>query len=198
VHKAEDVSKFVAPIEAYDVANEDDPHYAGMGSVFGGKPGECANCTESKPISILVDIGKTMTALGLKRNQVALKVVTVDQDGVVATLEQLIADGVPLTPPRIVGPIFDGEAGAETMAESDVMAMQSWLARMGYYDGAVDGKIASAEGAVTAFQTFTGLTTDGVVGPKTIKAMTQTRNDSHADVGAGEEVLNYAKGDAVK
>ncbi|PKM77406.1 MAG: hypothetical protein CVU90_07245 [Firmicutes bacterium HGW-Firmicutes-15] len=50
----------------------------------------------------------------------------------------------------------------------DVFFLQERLKALGYYSGALDGKFGSAtETAVKALQTASGITADGVVGPKT-------------------------------
>jgi len=170
VYRKDDQDKWVAPANLWDVANEDDPHYAGMGSVFGGKPGDCENCSESKPISILVDISKVLATLGATRSDVVLKVLTVDGDGKVATLEELMAAGVALSAPRIVGPSFDGDGG-EALSPSDRAMLEVWLKQMGYAEG---------EAGVKDFQEFTGLSADGVVGPVTMSAVMQVRRDRPA------------------
>jgi len=67
--------------------------------------------------------------------------------------------------------------------------VQRALAIFGHYDGAADGAFGPlTEGAVKAFQEFTGVDTDGVVGPVTRAALLAPRHDPHKDVGAGSDV----------
>lgn len=54
----------------------------------------------------------------------------------------------------------------------EVKQLQQALASLGYYKGAIDGQYGPAtKDAVTAFQTASHLTADGVAGPKTLSAL---------------------------
>jgi murein L,D-transpeptidase YcbB/YkuD len=56
----------------------------------------------------------------------------------------------------------------------DVIAVQQALAQLGYDPGSVDGDFGPAtQQAVVAFQTASGLTADGVVGPETLAALSK-------------------------
>ena len=122
------------------------PGYAGAGSIFGGKGSECANCRESEPINIILDIGPALRNLSesvgtnLSRYDVELKVVCEDENGTFKSLDQVIGeDGVALVRPTIEGPLFEdpegalkkvGDAAAEWGAATpseDIRHVQQWL-----------------------------------------------------------------------
>lgn len=86
-----------------------------------------------------------------------------------------------------------------------VSALQTKLAGLGFYQGAVDGRISgNLIDGVKAFQKSAGLTPDGVVGPKTYAALQSagsakkggeahaTENDADADPGTSRGTVNYA------
>ncbi len=60
-----------------------------------------------------------------------------------------------------------GDTGAQ------VKVLQRALARLGFSAGKIDGQYGAAtEAAVKRFQAAAGLTADGIVGPKTLAALT--------------------------
>jgi hypothetical protein len=70
-------------------------------------------------------------------------------------------------PAAPTAPLKPGDTGAS------VKALQRALARLGFSAGAVDGQYGpSTTKAVTSFQRAHGLTADGVLGPKTLAALT--------------------------
>jgi peptidoglycan hydrolase-like protein with peptidoglycan-binding domain len=69
-------------------------------------------------------------------------------------------------------PLKPGDSGAQ------VKVLQRALARLGYASGAVDGSYGpSTQAAVAKFQHAAGLTADGVVGPKTRRAIRTALNN---------------------
>jgi GH24 family phage-related lysozyme (muramidase) len=64
-----------------------------------------------------------------------------------------------------------GGAGSSVPTAEEVRAYQRDLAALGFYADPVDGKPASADTAVVAFQREAGLVVDGVVGPATRAAL---------------------------
>jgi hypothetical protein len=71
-------------------------------------------------------------------------------------------------PAAPAGPLKPGDRGAA------VAALQRALARLGYAAGAVDGQYGPATTqAVSSFQRAHGLTADGVLGPKSLAALTR-------------------------
>ena len=65
-------------------------------------------------------------------------------------------------------PLVPGDSGAQ------VERLQRALARLGYSAGAVDGRYGPAtEKALAAFQRAYGLSVDGILGPKTLQALTR-------------------------
>ncbi len=70
------------------------------------------------------------------------------------------------TPPPAVPKLKSGAKGAA------VLALQARLTELGYWNGRADGKFGSTtEQAVYAVQKAAGLTRDGVVGPRTQRAL---------------------------
>jgi hypothetical protein len=70
-------------------------------------------------------------------------------------------------PAAPTAPLKPGDTGAS------VKALQRALARLGFGAGAIDGQYGpSTTKAVASFQRARGLTADGVVGPKTLAALT--------------------------
>ena len=70
---------FDAPDDAKLAAADGNPFYAGLGTIFGGKGPLCANCNETKPVHVRVDVTETLNALGATRDDVTLKVVCQDE-----------------------------------------------------------------------------------------------------------------------
>jgi len=192
--------------------------YAGCGSVFGGKGNECANCRESEPINVIVDITTTLTTLGLSRNQVKLVVVCEDERGLFARLEDLIGQGIRLVLPSIVGPMFEqsdielkkDDKWADMPENQDVKQLQKWLKLHGYYDGTIDGKFGPmTEESVALFQSIAGiaetsnpsntleLTNVGVFDRATKRALVAPRHDHKKDVNV-EDAMTYESGTEVK
>jgi hypothetical protein len=92
----------------------------------------------------------------------------------VSTASQLTTSSAPapFTPPRPRSPVRVLKRGAQGPA---VVALQRALARLGYYAGRIDGQYgAGTEGALSRFQTSSGLTPDGILGPKTRRALEST------------------------
>lgn len=90
---------------------------------------------------------------------------------------KLIDEGAPIAL-IVAAPVSDRAeaAAAATLAPGrrghDVALLQSRLMRMGLMDGMPDGIFGlRTRAAVIAFQQSVGLTADGVVGPKTLKAL---------------------------
>ena len=203
-----------SPTESKDGSSVDQElgvSYAGCGSVFGGKGNECANCRESEPINIIVDITSTLKILGLSRNQVKLVVVCEDEVGTFAMLTDLIANGIKLVEPLIVGPMFEqsenelkkDDKWAEMPEIQDVKQLQKWLQLHGYYSGTIDGLFGPmTEASVALFQKIAGIAEDGipanagVVDSATKRALVAPRNDHSKDVNV-VDATTYESGTVV-
>jgi hypothetical protein len=88
-----------------------------------------------------------------------------------APASQLTASSAPapFTPPRPKSPVRALKRGARG---PPVIALQRELARLGYYAGRIDGQFGpGTESALSRFQTVSGLTPDGILGPKTRRAL---------------------------
>lgn len=90
---------------------------------------------------------------------------------------KLLEEGAPIAL-IVAAPVSDRAeaAAAATLAPGrrghDVAMLQSRLVRMGIMDGMPDGVFGDkTRAAVIAFQWSAGLTPDGIVGPKTLKAL---------------------------
>ncbi len=86
----------------------------------------------------------------------------------IPTFTQITTAASPATPPTAApsGPLKPGDRGSE------VKVLQRALASLGYSPGAVDGDYgASTQRAVTRFQKVSKLTSDGILGPKTLVAL---------------------------
>eukprot|EP00946_MAST-07B_sp_MAST-7B-sp1_P004512 g4512.t1 len=209
-------------IESPEASDSPIPGYAGAGSVFGGKGSECANCRESEPINIVVDIGaalrnlSTSAGVSLSRYDVELRVVCEDEAGAFKSLDEAIdQDGVALVRPTIEGPLFEDPEGTLTKAgdtpaewgasvpSEDIQHVQQWLRLHGYYDGVADGKFGpKTESAVRDFQAFVGITEEhggdapGVVGKTTKRFISAPRMDHEKDAGA-QDRTHYTAGQTV-
>ena len=169
------------------------PHYAGIVGVFGGKGPKCKNCAETKPVTYRKDISSKMADLGVtSRHGLSLAVVAEDEMGLVCAFDQLQAtfgDGVVVPTPQIVGPVFekgvsdlmkfvDEATTVDTTTSGNVKQLQRYLARFGYYDGAVDGMFqGKTEDALKEFQEANGLLSDGVAGQVTKAQISASLND---------------------
>jgi Putative peptidoglycan binding domain len=75
----------------------------------------------------------------------------------------------PFTPPTPRAPATTLKLGARGAA---VTALQRALARLGYYSGRIDGQYgAGTASAVSRFQTASAVAPDGIVGPRTLRAL---------------------------
>ena len=55
-------------------------NYAGAAGIFGGKGPDCANCLETEPVNITVDITATLNRLGVSRHEIAVVCFVEDPD----------------------------------------------------------------------------------------------------------------------
>lgn len=79
-----------------------------------------------------------------------------------------------------------GSSGAQ------VKTLQNLLIKCGYLSGTADGEFGEAtEKAVILFQTCNGLTADGVVGSKTIKALSSSNTTSSKGAQVVAEAMKY-------
>jgi len=189
---------FVIPKEELDIwmptrsfllapeAWPEEKNYAGCGAIFGGKAGECKNCLDRQPFSVLVEVQQTLSRLKLSRHNAGFRVLCEDEDGTVCTLEE-----TPVPQPVLVGPMFEDPQASHTstgadwatgLADGEVAQLQNMLFALGYKPGAVDGKFGPmTEAAVLGFQTFAGLKGDGIAGPETKRQMLKPRKDVMPD-----------------
>jgi len=78
----------------------------------------------------------------------------------------------------------------ETMTTSEIKTIQQKLKTWGYYKGSVDGIYGNGtRNAVILFQKKNGLTPDGVVGPKTAKAIGISVADSNSTSSSSDLYL---------
>lgn len=64
----------------------------------------------------------------------------------------------------------------KSMPASEIKAVQTALSKQGFYKGKVDGMVGKmTTNAVKAFQKKKGLKVDGLIGPKTLKALGVTK-----------------------
>ena len=90
--------------------------------------------------------------------------------------------------PAIEAALRQGSSGA------DVKTMQRKLKNWGYYNGAIDGIFgAQTKKAVIYFQRKNGLTPDGIVGEKTLKALGMSSSGSKTGTTTGSS--NYTDSD---
>ncbi len=90
--------------------------------------------------------------------------------------------------PAIEAALRQGSSGA------DVKTMQRKLKNWGYYNGAIDGIFgAQTKKAVIYFQRKNGLTPDGIVGEKTLKALGMSSSGSKTGTTSGSS--NYTDSD---
>ena len=90
--------------------------------------------------------------------------------------------------PAIEAALRQGSSGA------DVKTMQRKLKNWGYYNGAIDGIFgAPPKKAVIYFQRKNGLTPDGIVGEKTLKALGMSSSGSKTGTTSGSS--NYTDSD---
>ena len=167
-------------------------NYAGAVGIFGGKGPDCANCLETEPVNITVDITTTLNRLGVSRHEIAVVCFVEDPDqdeDAGAYMTRL--DGSNIIPlPKVTGPLFEnmdsslqnhtftaGQFAAENAA------LQRYLKATGYYQGnVVDGWFGrNTETSVKKFQKFNKLRPDGMAGRITKTIMMSPRNDFHPD-----------------
>jgi peptidoglycan hydrolase-like protein with peptidoglycan-binding domain len=94
------------------------------------------------------------------------------------------------TPPKAPQKLKRGAKGTE------VIALQQRLSELGYWNGKADGKFGSTtQQAIFAVQKTAGLQRDGVVGPKTQKALDQgVRPKARSTAGTGRLIeINLTK-----
>ncbi|EFJ42429.1 hypothetical protein VOLCADRAFT_121539 [Volvox carteri f. nagariensis] len=136
-----------------------------------------------------------------------LLVVAVDMnDGAVIPAPALEGLGVPQ--PKLVGPFFEdkslmlarGEAVPESGLEAgEVMQLQRYLHKYGWYGGEVDGYFGPAtEAAVKRFQEFYHLKVDGIAGPATRSLMMMARMDDKEDEVDTDDQATFSPGSVVR
>jgi len=178
--------------------------FAGIESIFGLGEG-CENCRTRDPWVVTVDITAAMDKLGLSRSEASLCVITVDEQGNIAPLEQT---NVP--PPVIEGPYFQQKDSMLTIAtedeskqktaieQTDVIQLQHLLAKFGWYEGECDSWFGDKTAtAVANFQRTYGLKVDSIAGPKTKGKLMAPRFDSIPDVVSTRESEEKKRPDTV-
>eukprot|EP00928_Gymnodinium_smaydae_P078047 TRINITY_DN6164_c0_g2_i1.p1 TRINITY_DN6164_c0_g2~~TRINITY_DN6164_c0_g2_i1.p1 ORF type:complete len:1025 (+),score=171.15 TRINITY_DN6164_c0_g2_i1:55-3129(+) len=155
-------------------------NYAGSGSIFLGRTGVCSNCMDRKPFNVLVDVRKALTRLQLNRSSAVLRVMCEDELGNISPLES-----TPVPQPVLGGLHFDETEepmAASATADKEVAALQGSLSRLGYYEGSFDGVYGpKTADAVTQFQGYVGLASDGNVGGDVKKWLNKKRMDTFSD-----------------
>lgn len=167
-------------------------NYAGAAGIFGGKGPTCANCQQTEPVNITVDITTTLNRLGVSRHEVAVVCLVEDPDKdeeESAYMTRLDGSGV-IPAPKVTGPLFESLSTSlqnHTFSAGKYAAenttLQRYLHAVGYYKGdQIDGWFGSmTENSVKRFQWFNKLVSDGVVGRITKTMMMRTRTDFHSD-----------------
>eukprot|EP00803_Ostreobium_quekettii_P001087 evm.model.scf_853EXC.6 EVM.evm.TU.scf_853EXC.6 scf_853EXC:58036-60614(-) len=183
----------------------EDPAFAGITTVFGGRGSECAGCRRNPVFSVFCDITSALQHLGLTRHEVAVKVLCADELDNVVSL-----DAAKIPPPEVVGAFFEeGESllqkgiGLAIKVVGEVLQVQRFLSRYGWLKGVVDVVVDGVfgdktEAAVKKFQKFVGLVEDGVVGPATKQKIVQRRMDDVEDQVDDDDRANYKRGSTVK
>ncbi len=103
----------------------------------------------------------------------------------------MIASPFAIATPTLMGEQPSISSYATTVSENK--AIQQKLKELGYYPGSVDGIYGQGtRTAVISFQKANGLTADGVVGPKTAKALGVTLNSDQV-AQSGSDLYLLAK-----
>ncbi|GLC43502.1 hypothetical protein PLESTM_001480100 [Pleodorina starrii] len=198
---AED-TEFTPPDKVDDF--DEAPQYGGLTGVFGSKLGVCENCLTRDPIDVEVDVTDCLRRQGLDRHTARLVVVAVDMnEEVVVTRDEV---GIP--EPKLVGPFFADKSlmlargegvPASGLEAGEVVQLQHYLQKYGWYGGQVDGFFGPAtEAAVKRFQHFYGLEVDGIAGPATRSLMMMARMDDKEDEVDTDDRATFAGGCVVR
>jgi len=181
--------------------------YGGWAGAFGGKGLACANCREARYINIFVNVTRALARLQKNRNEIVLRVLCIDEEGVPCLLKDLVSRYGPnctIPAPGLKGGYFaSNEASLSKDGEKDLAEagqLQKYLKKYGFYQGTVDGGFGPVtEAAVKEFQKYLGLFEDGIAGPITKRAMLMPRNDHHPDISEiTQEEPKFSNGALVK
>eukprot|EP01084_Bolivina_argentea_P070650 128470_1 len=185
--------------ETVDDIDYDSANYCGGAGIF-GRGMECQNCVNRPPQDIVIDITSALNALAVSRYAVKpiIRVLeTTDDDAGLKPLSD-----TPLPSPVIVGPLFRNVDGAEVLDQEDkksndeneVMALQRFLQKFGYYgaERKIDGDYGDYTAqAVSDYQTATGaLEVTGVADAATRKAILGNKRCENIDPFAANDVVD--------
>eukprot|EP00494_Astrolonche_serrata_P032283 UN32552 len=174
-----------------------DKYYCGWVALFGGKGARCKNCKRSQPVNRTLEVTQKLRELKLSRHSAQIKVLTIrhppDEPGIYYDfLEDLDKKQYKIPKPYITGPLFeDYKENLDLSCHDkhdkhtlgDVCALQKYLAKYGYYKGALDGDFGKiTDDACRTFQRFTHLKVDGIAGPKTKALLHKPRFDQRIDL----------------